>query len=344
MQKLHILERVARAQLRETSDAINLIAREGRAEDVARCYALQEPLWLPNAEACRRVLAEMWHALLSDGRMQLFLVENRAKPLGSRIVSFSATVFATDEFCCEALSTLPPYLGLQVARHYLSRELPVMNSGQVAHANAGCGLNVLLCFGGWESIGLSREEILAVREKQSEALHLALSGYRVKEFLADAIGEEALQWMRHFGARLRRDYSRYFAKQIAPIPEMSQRPRLVGLTKEEALANPGSHLSSLFVYIPPRFHFNQSEQMLLQHALIGETSEELAKSLFVSHSTVKKRWHRIYERVADVDCELLGAPVANGLDATKRGAEHRRHLLHYLRQHLEELRPFSRGR
>ena len=126
------------------------------------------------------------------------------------------------------------------------------------------------------------------------------------------------------------------------IPETPQQPRLVGLTKKEAFTNPGSYLSSFFVYIPPLFHFNRSEQMLLQHALMGETCEEVATSLFISPWTVKKRWHAIYERVADVDRDLLLLPVTNSPDTISRGAERRRHLLHYLRQHLEELRPFRR--
>jgi DNA-binding CsgD family transcriptional regulator len=273
--------------------------------------------------------------------MQLFLVENRARPLGSRIVSFSATVFATDAFCCEAQSTLPPYLGVQVAQRYLSSELPILNREHVARANAGDGLNVMLCFEGWEHDALSREQILAVREKQSAAFHVAHHGYRVKEFIADSIGEEAFQWMLGSGARLRRDYLGYFQRNGVPIPKSSHRPRLVGLTKEEAFANPGRHLSSFFVYTPPRFDFNRSEQMLLRHALMGKTCEELATSLFISPWTVKKRWRAIYERVADVDRELL-LPVANSPERTSRGAERRRHLLHYLRQHLEELRPLSR--
>jgi DNA-binding CsgD family transcriptional regulator len=336
-----VLKRLARDLLQETPGAINLMAREGSVEDLAHCYALYESFWFPSAEACWRVLPEMWHDLLSAGRMQLFLVEDRAKPPGSRIVSFSATIFATDEFCCQAQSTLPPGLGVQVAEHYLSHELPVLNREQVARANARGGLNVMMCFGGWEQDGLLPEQILAVREKQIEAFHLAHRGYRMKEFLAEPIGREALQWMLGAGARLRREYSRYLQKHRAPT-KYSPRPRLVGLTKEEALGSPGSYLSSFFVYTPPRFHFNRSEQLLLHHALLGETSEELAASLFISPWTVKKRWHAIYERVADVDRELLLPPVANSPDATSRGAERRRHLLHYLRQHLEELRPLSR--
>jgi hypothetical protein len=273
--------------------------------------------------------------------MKFFLVEDRARPLGSRVVSFNAIVFVTDKFCSGARSTLPPYLSVELGRRYLSRQLPVLNQEQVARANAGDGLNVVMCFEGWACDGLSPEEVLAVREKQSEALHLALSGYRVKEFLADQIGEESLQWMLDAGARLRRDYSNYFRRHAVPIPKSPQRPWLVGLTKEEAYAHPGSNIWGLFVCPTPRFHFNRSQRVLLQHALMGETCETLAKSLSLSPWTVKKRWHEIYDRVADVDGELLPPSVAYGGRTSSRGAERRRYLLNYLRQHLEELRPYE---
>jgi hypothetical protein len=74
---------------------------------------------------------------------------------------------------------------------------------------------------------------------------------------------------------------------------------------------------------------------------MGETSQDLAALLFISPWTVKKRWRAIYDRVADVDSELLPSPVAGGLGVTSRGAERRRHLLNYLQQHFEELRPFD---
>lgn len=72
---------------------------------------------------------------------------------------------------------------------------------------------------------------------------------------------------------------------------------------------------------------------------MGETCEKLATSLSVSPWTVKKRWHAIYDRVLDVDRELLPPPIAYGAQASSRGEERRRYLLNYLRQHLEELRP-----
>lgn len=337
------LERLTRDQRTEKPDAINLIAREGRAEDVMHCHALyRESFRLPYDEECWHVLPKLWRALVRDGTMHLFLVENRAGTPGSRIVSFSATVFVTDEFCSEARSALPPYLGLHMARRYLSHDLPILSYKQVARTNARDGLNVLVCFEGSEYGGLSREQILAAREKQDEAFHLANSGYHVKEFLAEPVGEVALRWMLDAGARLRRNYSGYFQRHRRLTPNSSQLPRLVGLTKEEAFDQCGCHISRLFAHCSPRFHFSSSEQVLLRHALTGETCEELARSLFVSPWTVKKRWHAIYERVADVDRELLAPSVASGRHAASRGTEHRRHLLHYLRQHPEELRPFSR--
>src|SRR5438034_7877456 len=204
MKTERLLERLACLRREETTPAtMNLIARQGRAQDLARCQALHASLRLPYPEGCARALVEMWRALLSNRAMRIFLIENRTKPPNSRIVSFSATVFVTDKFCYEAQSRLPPYLGVQVARRFLFHKLPLLNRERVARANAREGLNVIMCFGGCKLDGLSREQILAVREKQSEAFHLGLSGYRIRQFLADAIGEEATEWMLDSGAHLR---------------------------------------------------------------------------------------------------------------------------------------------
>jgi hypothetical protein len=340
MKASSIIERLASFQRSKMPGGINLIARKGSGKDLAGCQALNDSLSLPFPEARGAFCRTCGATLLSNGTMHLFLVEDRAKPLGSRSVSFSGMVFATDAFCSEAQSTLAPYLGLQLATRFLSHELPVLSPEHVPRANAHEGLNVMLCFGGWKQQGVSAEQLLAAREKQDEAFHLALGGYRVKQFLAEAIGEGALHSMLDAGAHLRRDYSNYFRKRRVPIPKSSQRPYLLGLTREEAFAHPGSHLALFFAYTPPRFHFSGSQQMLLRRALRGETCEELAASLFISPWTVKKRWRAIYERVADVDSELLPPPIADGLYVKSRGAERRRRLLHYLRQHPEELRPF----
>ena len=286
------------------------------------------------------MLPEMWCTLLLKGAMQFCLVINRAKPVGSQIVSFSAVVFVTDEFCTEARSKLFPYVGVELARRNLSRQSPILNREEVARANAVDGLNVMVCFEGWAHDSLSPDQVLAARAKQHDALHLALSGYHIKEFLANPIGVNTTQWMLDAGARFGGDYSNYFRKHHLRKPEPSRGPSLVGLTKAEALAHPGSNLSALFIYTPPRFRFNRSQRVLLRHALMGETCDQVAASLSISAWTVKKRWQAIYERVEDIDTDLLPPAIACGSRASSRGTERRRPLLNYLRQHLEELRPF----
>ena len=341
MKTLNGLQRLVREQRAKTQGEISLMARKGSAQDLANCYALHKSLRLPYAQPSRGILLEMWRALLSSGAMQLFLVEDRSKPLSSRIVSFDASVFVTDEFCAEARFTLPPYIGVELVRRYRSHQLPVLNSAQIARTNTGDGLNVLMCFEGRAEGGFAPEQFLAVREKQNEALYLALRGYHIKEFLVEPIGRETAQWTLDAGARFRRDYSNDFRQNRLPEPESSQRPFLIGLTKKEAFRHPGSSIAGLFIYTAPRFRFNLSQRVLLQHALTGETCEQLAASLSLSHWTVKKRWRAIYERVMDVDNELLPRPIAYGAHVSSRGEERKRHLLNYLRQHLEELRPYE---
>jgi len=334
------LDRRVPGQRANALDMISLMARKGSARDLLNCYALHESLRLPYAQTGKDTLLEMWRALLSTGAMQLSLVEDRTRLVGSRVVAFRASVFVNDEFCLEAQSMLRPYLGVELAQRYLAHELPALNREQIAQANARDGLNVVMCFEGWAEYGITREHFLAVREKQSEAFYLSLRGYRLKEFLAEPVGTETAQWMLGAGARLRHDYSNYFRKNRLLERENSKRPYLVGLTKEEALAHPGSSIAGLFIHTAPRFHFNFSQRVLLQHALTGETCEQLAVSLSLSPWTVKKRWQAIYDRVADVDSELLPPPISYSAHALSRGAERRRQLLNYLRQHLEELRPY----
>ena len=63
---------------------------------------------------------------------------------------------------------------------------------------------------------------------------------------------------------------------------------------------------------------------------------EFAASHGLSDDAVKKRWRAIYDRVALVDPPLVETGVP--------GPNQRRMLLGYLRQHLEELRPYQCAR
>ena len=75
----------------------------------------------------------------------------------------------------------------------------------------------------------------------------------------------------------------------------------------------------------------------------GGTDEELSGELGISLSTVKKTWRSIYDRVAACLPELIPSNSQPNGDASKRGRDKKQHLIAYLREHPEELRPVSRS-
>jgi hypothetical protein len=86
------------------------------------------------------------------------------------------------------------------------------------------------------------------------------------------------------------------------------------------------------------FGLSESEQRLLVSALTGVPDEQLAETLGVLLSAIKKRWISIHRCVQDAKPELTPTDVP----ASGRGKEKRCHLLAYVRDHPDELGPVSR--
>jgi hypothetical protein len=82
---------------------------------------------------------------------------------------------------------------------------------------------------------------------------------------------------------------------------------------------------------------------MLSAALTGETDEQLARSLAAAVPTIKKMWASCYRRIAERIPDLFLDHLREDC-REQRGKEKRRHLLAYLREHPEELRPVSRRR
>jgi len=164
-------------------------------------------------------------------------------------------------------------------------------------------------------------------------------GYNLKEILIEFYGTPLVQFCLAAGFLLRSDYQDFYRKQGLPLPSDEQHPCLLGLTREEAAANAGVNIARLFPYHVPRFSFTYGEQKVLLQALLGRNNEEIAASLDVASSTVKKRWAAIYDCVTRQMPEMLPDTALSSSLLQKRGQEKRRQLLTSLRQHPEELRP-----
>jgi hypothetical protein len=74
----------------------------------------------------------------------------------------------------------------------------------------------------------------------------------------------------------------------------------------------------------------------LDHGLAAARHRAIADALGISRNGVPKAWRGIYERINGRLPQLI--PKSGAADGG-RGQEKRRHLLLYLRAHLEELRP-----
>ena len=280
--------------------------------------------------------------LLTSKSMISSVVEDQDRPRNARILGFGASVFVTPQFMHQARSDPVPHLGRRVISKILCEESPVLGPAAILRANSRDGLHLLILYHGRAEHMLKSEDMFLVGSRLIQAYMEDHRGYNLKEILAEVIGEESLQWSVGSGAyRLRSDYLCYYESRSLPLPPPHLRPYLIGLTREEALSTEGlgTVLSPLFIHTPPRFFFKTVEQELLKRALVGETDKELASTLNISLSAVKKRWAAIYERVADRQSDLLPVTTEDSLTEHKRGPEKRHRLLHYLQQHPEELRP-----
>lgn len=76
-------------------------------------------------------------------------------------------------------------------------------------------------------------------------------------------------------------------------------------------------------------------------AVFNESDDDIAADLNIALDTVRKHWRAMFNRVEEVDAMFF--PRTTNSDRGKRGPEKRRLLLHYVRQHLEEIRPHVRG-
>ena len=72
--------------------------------------------------------------------------------------------------------------------------------------------------------------------------------------------------------------------------------------------------------------------------MLNYTDAQIAVQLGVSLDAVKKSWRSIYQRIDDLAPRMFGDAAMPPHDG-HRSVEKRRHLLEYLRTHLEELRP-----
>jgi hypothetical protein len=257
------------------------------------------------------------------------------------ICFFGVPVAVQDDFVREMKTSPPFWFGPELTRRTMRDESPVLTPSQLREANSGCGLNLVI----WES--LIRPGYEADSELQRYMMEIFIQvhrGYQWKEVIASqAESPERLGHTLKTGAYLWDSMtSTYTSTLNKGSSEIFGNPHILGITRDLELKGrskwAGSWVGALFDYHPPMLGFSPREQLLLSRAIQGATDEHLGRTLGTSLPAVKKTWVSIYRRVHEHPLALLLVP---DIPSNGRGKEKRRSLLAYLREHPEELRPFS---
>jgi hypothetical protein len=317
--------------------------RPMESKDVAKCSEIiaAHPVIGPRYGPAIKHLSRAWRRLLGSEAMTTAVFEEVEKGR-TNIFGVGVGVFVRDEFIRELKATRQCWCGPELVKRVLSRNSPVLSDKEVREANSGEGLNELV----WETLTLEshskRADVYHLMGRTYIQIH---RGFRLKEMItSQAESPERLQWAIDAGGLYWDPKAARYVKSLKNgSGQFVQNPHIVGITRELELGRPGSWVGTLFDYQPPRFYFSAGEQRMLNRAISDPTGTNptLAKILGVSLPTVKKMWLSIYERASENAPELIAGNVEVGTK-NKRGKEKRRHLLAYLQEHPEELRPVAR--
>jgi hypothetical protein len=239
-----------------------------------------------------------------------------------------ASVFISNAAAEDYLAAPTPFFAAQLLRRVLSGEPDVVLSArEIARGNAGDGLN-LFVLGFTHRYGAAEPPILRpLLARAIEHFVYAHRGYRLRRMLREdpyPIADVLVA----SGMSVAHDFSDIGRKVLMAEPSAASH------------IFPSSTVSMLFNYSPPQVLYSNAERRLLDLAVDGLSDGEIAAELGVSANTIKQSWRSIYERTMRKVPLALGAAGQSSL-AGVRGQEKRRHLLTYLRDHPQELRPHA---
>jgi DNA-binding CsgD family transcriptional regulator len=284
----------------------------------------------------RQRLVELWGRLLSSDARTFTVVEDLERPRPQNIEGFGLSVFVSDRFADEFRASPRPYLSSLVYEGMLDADDVVLTPEQLSAAHNGAGLNLITLHFGLRNEDLADPRSAQVLAAGSAGFYFFHSGYRIKLILNEVYGAQAARFMELGGFRMVHDFQRESPERFQGLPP-EHYPYLFMLQRE--WVQPGAiHLiSQLFSPSTPRLYFTAAERRVLECALLNESDSQIAERLGISLDSVKKTWRNIYDRASRGLPNLM--PQDEGMLTGGRGQEKRRHLLDYLRTHLEELRP-----
>jgi hypothetical protein len=268
--------------------------------------------------AARRV----WSQILEHPACISAVFESHRAEGTTCIIGFGASVFVTSDFANYELEHPQIDFNARLCKRLHDGDTILLNSEEIARGNATAGLDMAVLQGSWAEDGLSERELHEVRVLLPSVLAQLSTGFQLRTMFGQATGSQ-VAYMRASGLVL----------ELGTYPEINQVFNL--LTGGQALAQPASVVSAVFLYEPPVLGLSEAEQQLLSAALDGTPDGVLATQLGLSMSAIKARWRSVFARFAKISTDALPD------EKVGRGPQKRHLVLRYVRQHPEELRPFK---
>jgi hypothetical protein len=297
-----------------------------RDVDLEPCFDI-EPRHLGDELVGRQKALDAWHWLLRSPAFNGAVVEMEDRSeSGREIAGFGTSVFVLSSFADGEVTNPRPGLNARIISSIVERRPVVLDYEQLREANTHSGLQLVVLSAACATQTIppdSAAEFFACMSSVFERHHI---GYRIGRILYEAIGEAELRV--HAATGVSRVVCQFNSERA-----------LYNITRESAMAVTGSVVSNIFIERHPVLGLGQAEQQLLLAALDDVTDEELGRHLNLHVGTVKKRWMRIFDRLSTVFPSLFGADHS-ACDEHARGKQKRHHVLAYIRQHPEELRPY----
>lgn len=309
-----------------------------QARDVPACVELtaSHPLERERYGNLLGQLLPAWRALVRGGSLISGVVEDMdcEKP---RVLGFGLNVFVTDEFLRHCKSPSLLWIGPEILRWYMRGDSPILGAKAIRKANSSEGLNSVA----WAAALPPRhqQEMAPLQMELMNGFMQEHRGFLLKEVLSQPVELSMMEVVLNSGGHLWDPAQGCYTDTVnESIPELMRRPFALGADAISA-ARRLNWATTLFQYTKPNIYFRPSEQRLLLAALKGATDKDLSDELGVSYSFIKKTWLSIYNRAAKAVPGLRR--TMSETTSNHRGKEKKQHVLSYLRDHPEELRPLA---
>jgi hypothetical protein len=293
--------------------------------DLSECLAIQ-PECLGDQIVGRNAALRVWQSLLETASFLGNVIESERPVVGRRIVACGMGVFVSSAFADNEIQTPRPGLNSRIISGVAAGESLVLSREQIGAGNAGKGVDFVNMYGTWCDGILNADQLAEVHALLGTSFVEHFAGYRFNRVLKEAIGHSRIALARATGTYRVIEEFQEFESVLAVA------------TPESVLTSPYSVAAALYRYQKPVLRLRPAEQTLLGAALAGKTDAELSAELGLSIEAIKKRWISVFDRVDEFKPDILNNA---GTDSDVRGPQKRHRVVAYIRNHPEELRPYS---